>query len=46
MWYACVMYCMQCCMSCVNCFVVRGYAVSRRYIHCDMVDVVNVYLDL
>ena len=32
----------------VNCFVVRGCAVSRRYIHvfnCDMFSVVNMYLD-
>ena len=32
----------------VSCFVVRGCAVSRRYIHvcnCDMFGVVNVYLD-
>ena len=32
----------------VSCFVVRGCAVSRRYIHicnCDMLSVVNVYLD-
>ena len=43
-----VMYCMQCCMSRVRCFVVRGCGVSRRYIHvcyCDMCSVVNVYLD-
>ena len=33
---------------CVSCFVVRGCAVSRRYIdvcYCDMFNVVNVYLD-
>ena len=33
---------------CVSCFVVRGCAVSRRYIdvcYCDMFSVVNVYLD-
>ena len=33
---------------CVNCFVVRGCAVSRRYIdgcNYDMFSVVNVYLD-
>ena len=33
---------------CVSCFVVRGCAVSRRYINvcnCDMFSVVNVYLD-
>ena len=32
----------------VSCFVVRGCAVSRRYINvcnCDMFSVVNVYLD-
>ena len=32
----------------VTCFVVRGYAVSRRYIYvcnCDMFSVVNMYLD-
>ena len=32
----------------VSCFVVRGWAVSKRYIHacnCDMFSVVNVYLD-
>ena len=32
----------------VNCFVVRGCAVSRRYInvcHCDMFSVVDVYHD-
>ena len=31
-----------------RCFVVRGFAVSRRYIHvcnCDMFSVDNVYLD-
>ena len=33
---------------CVCCFVMRGCAVSRRYIdvcYCDMFSVVNVYLD-
>ena len=33
---------------CVSCFVVRGCAVSRRYVNvynCDMFSVVNVYLD-
>ena len=33
---------------CVCCFVVRGCAVSRRYIdvcYCDMFSVVNMYLD-
>ena len=42
-----VMYCVQCC-TCVSCFVVRGCAVSRRYINvcnCDMFSVVYVYLD-
>ena len=32
----------------VSCFVVRGCGVSRRYIdvcYCDMISVVNVYLD-
>ena len=32
----------------VSCFVVCGYAVSRKYINvcnCDMFGVVNVYLD-
>ena len=32
----------------VNCFVVRGCAVSRRYIYvcnCDVFSVVNMYLD-
>ena len=41
-----VIYCMQCCMS--RYFVVRGCAVSKRYINvcnCDMFSVVNVYLD-
>ena len=47
MWYVCdllyaVLYVR------VSCFVVRGCAVSMRYIHicnCDMYSVVNVYLD-
>ena len=47
MWYVCdvpnaVLYVR------VICFVVRGYAVLRRYINvcnCDMFSVVNVYLD-
>ena len=33
---------------CVSCFIVRGCAVSRRYINvfkCDMFGVANVYLD-
>ena len=32
----------------VSCFVMRGWAVSRRYINiynCDMFSVVNIYLD-
>ena len=43
-----MMYCMQCCMSRVSCFVVRGCGVSRRYINvcnCDMCSVVYVYHD-
>ena len=35
-------------MCCMQCFVVRGCAVSRRYIdvcYCDMFSVVNVYPD-
>ena len=47
MWYFCdVLYAML--YVSVSCFVVRGCAVSRRYIHicnCDMFSVVNVYLD-
>ena len=47
MWYVCdmldaVVY------VCFRCFVVRGCAVSRRYIdvrYCDMFSVINVYLD-
>ena len=43
MWYVCdVLYVWVCCS------VVRGCAVSRRYIdvcYCDMFSVVNVYLD-
>ena len=42
-----VMYCMQCCMS-MSAVLVRGCAVSRRYINvcnCDMFSVVNVYND-
>ena len=41
-----VMCCMQC-YVCDSCFIVRGYAVSTRYIdvcNCDMFSVVNVYL--
>ena len=44
MWYVCdVLYAVY-----VSCFVVRGCAVSRKYIHvcnCDMFGIVNVYLD-
>ena len=47
MWYVCdVLYAVL--YVRVSCFVVRGYAVSRRYINvcnCDMFSVVNVYLD-
>ena len=47
MWYVCdVLYAVL--YVCVSCFVVRGCAVSRRYIHvcnCDMFIVDNVYLD-
>ena len=47
MWYVCdVLYVVL--YVRVNCFVVRGCAVSRRYINvcnCDMFSVVNVYLD-
>ena len=47
MWYACdVLYAVL--YVCVSCFVVRGCAVSRRYIdvcYCDMFSVVNVHLD-
>ena len=47
MWYACdVLYAML--YVCVSCFVVRGCAVSRRYIdvcYCDMFSVVNMYLE-
>ena len=47
MWYVCaVLYAML--YVCVCCFVVRGCAVSRRYIdvcYCHMFSVVNVYLD-
>ena len=45
MWYVCdVLYV----CVCVSCFVVRGCAVSRRYIYvcnCDMFSVVNMYLN-
>ena len=47
MWYVCdVLYAVL--YVCVSCFVVRGCAVSRRYINvcnCDMFRVVNVYHD-
>ena len=47
MWYVCdVLYAVL--YVCVSCFVVRGCAVSRRYIdvcYCYMFSVVNVYLD-
>ena len=47
MWYVCdVLYAVL--YVSVSCFVVRGCAVSRRYIkvcNCDMFSVVNVYLD-
>ena len=46
MWYVCdVLYAVL--YVRVSCFVVRGYAVSRRYINvcnCDMFSVANVYL--
>ena len=46
MWYVCdVLYAVL--YVRVSCFVVRGCAVSRRYINvcnCDMLSVVNVYL--
>ena len=47
-WYVCddVLYAVL--YGRVTCFVVRGCAVSRRYINvynCDMFSVVNVYLD-
>ena len=47
MWYVCdVLYATL--YVCVSCFVVRGFAVLRRYINVcnsDMFSVVNVYLD-
>ena len=47
MWYVCdVLYAVL--YVRVSCFVVRGCAVSRRYIkvcNCDMFSVVNVYID-
>ena len=47
MWYVCdVLYAVL--YVRVSCFVVRGCALSRRYINvcnCDMFSVVNVYLD-
>ena len=46
MWYVCdVLYTVL--NVCISCFVVRGCAVSKRYIdvfNCDMFSVVNVYL--
>ena len=48
MWYVCdVLYAVW--YVCVRCLVVRGGAVSRRYIvicNCDVFGVVNVYIDL
>ena len=47
MWYVCdVLYAVL--YVRVSCFVVRGCAVSRRYIdvcNCDVLSVANVYLD-
>ena len=47
MWFVCdVLYAVL--YARVSCFVVRGCAISGRYIHvcnCDMFIVVNVYLD-
>ena len=47
MWYVCdVLYAVL--YVCVRCFVVRGCAVSRKYIYVcnfDMFSVVNMYLD-
>ena len=47
MWYVCdVLYAVL--YVCVCCFVVCGCAVTRRYVdvcYCDMISVVNVYLD-
>ena len=51
MWYVCdVLYAVLYVVLyvCVRCFVVCGCGVSRRYLdvcYCDMVSVVNVYLD-
>ena len=45
MWYICDLLYAVLYVS-VNCFLVRGCVVSRRYIHiCDMFNVVNLYLD-
>ena len=47
MWYVCGVLCAVLYVR-FSCFVVRGCAVSRRYINvcnCDMFGVVNVYLD-
>ena len=47
MWYVCdVLYAVL--YVNVSCFIVRGCAISRRYInvcYCDMFSVVNVYVD-
>ena len=47
MWYVCdVLYAVL--YVCVSCYVVGGCAVLKRYIdvcNCDMLSVVNVYLD-
>ena len=48
MWYVWDVLCYAVLYVRVSCFVVRGCAVSRRYINvcnCDMFSVVNVYLD-
>ena len=46
-WYVCdILYTVL--YVCINCFVVHGCAVSRRYINvcnCDMFSVVTVYID-
>ena len=47
MWYVCDVLCAALYVR-VSCFVVRGRAVSNRYINvcnCDMFSIVNVYLD-
>ena len=48
MWYVCDVGLYAVLYVCVYCFVVRGCAVSRRYIdvcYCDMFSLVNMYLD-